>query len=304
VKVGIVLPLFSGDPDRVLERARRAEGLGFDGVFAFDHFFPPGAPSDRASIEAFTTLAAVASATERMSIGTLVTRVTLRPAGLIAKLAASLDAMSGGRMVLGMGTGDALNDAESEAFGFPTPDAEERRRLLEETVRACRALLAGEAWPGGELVPPLAGPVVPPPPQAGGPPIWVGGTSRATVRVAGRVADAWNGWGLDAQGFAQRAQVLAEEAERAGRNVPPTWAGLALVGADDADLRRVAEERDRRADRDGLQRDIWSGTPPALVERLRRFSASGAAWAILMLAGPGDRIELVADAVLPRVHEM
>jgi alkanesulfonate monooxygenase SsuD/methylene tetrahydromethanopterin reductase-like flavin-dependent oxidoreductase (luciferase family) len=61
VKVGLVLPLFSGDPDRVLAFARRAEELGYDGVFAFDHFFPPGAARDRPSLEAFSTLAASGS---------------------------------------------------------------------------------------------------------------------------------------------------------------------------------------------------------------------------------------------------
>ena len=91
VKVGLVLPLFSGDPEQVLTFARRAEDLGYDGLFAFDHLFPPGAPSDRASLEAYTMLAAVASVTERVAIGTLVTRAALRPAGMVAKLGASLD---------------------------------------------------------------------------------------------------------------------------------------------------------------------------------------------------------------------
>jgi alkanesulfonate monooxygenase SsuD/methylene tetrahydromethanopterin reductase-like flavin-dependent oxidoreductase (luciferase family) len=304
VKLGIVLPLFSGDPERVGRRARRAEQLGFDGVFAFDHFFPPGAPGDEPSLEAFTTLAAIAAVTERVAVGTLVTRVTLRPPGLIAKMAASLDAMSSGRMLLGIGTGDALNDAESEAFGFPTPSADERRGLLEEAVRSCRALFAGEAWPGGEHVPALAGPLAPPPARAGGPPIWVGGTSPATVRLAGRIGDAWNGWGLDADRFDRRVAMLRESAQGAERDVPPTWAGLALVGADDADLRRLRDDRQRHAGEHGLEPGVWSGTPSALVERLRRFATAGATWSILMLAGPADRIDLVAETVMPAVGEM
>ena len=61
LKVGLILPIFSGDPAKVLDAAVAAERLGFDGVFAYDHFFPPGGPSDRPALEAFTTLAAVAS---------------------------------------------------------------------------------------------------------------------------------------------------------------------------------------------------------------------------------------------------
>ena len=87
LKVGIILPMFSGDPGKVLEAARSAESLGFDGAFAFDHFFPPGGAPDRPALEAFTTLAAVAGVTERVRLGTLVTRAVLRPPGMVAKMA-------------------------------------------------------------------------------------------------------------------------------------------------------------------------------------------------------------------------
>ena len=85
MKVGLILPLFSGKAERVLEAAREAEELGFDGAFVFDHFFPPGGPRDRPALEAFTTLAAVGAATRRITLGTLVTRASLRSAGLLAK---------------------------------------------------------------------------------------------------------------------------------------------------------------------------------------------------------------------------
>src|SRR5207244_915587 len=70
IKVGLILPMFSGDPGRILVSAVEAERLGFDGVFVFDHFFPPGGSSDRPSVEAFTMLAAVAARTRRIRVGT------------------------------------------------------------------------------------------------------------------------------------------------------------------------------------------------------------------------------------------
>ena len=132
LKIGLVLPLFSGDPERVLSFARQAEELGFDGVFAFDHLFPPGAAADRPSLEAFTVLAAVGATTSRLVVGTLVTRAQLRPAGLLAKAAAQLDAVSGGRrVVLGIGTGDPIDDPEHRAFGIRSLSRDDRRAHLQ-----------------------------------------------------------------------------------------------------------------------------------------------------------------------------
>src|SRR5437867_10087356 len=111
--------MFSGDAGKVLASATASERLGYDGLFAFDHFIPPGAAPDRPSLEAFSTLGAVAAATTRVQLGTLVTRTVLRPPGLLAKLAATVDVISGGRMILAVGTGDPIDRPEHQAFGFP-----------------------------------------------------------------------------------------------------------------------------------------------------------------------------------------
>src|SRR5262249_34157468 len=126
-RLGLVLPLFSGSTDRVLGAARNAEALGYDGVVVFDHFFPPGASPERPSLEAFTTLAAVGAVTTRVRVGTLVARAQLRPAGLLAKMAAGIDDITGGRMILGVGTGDPIDEPEHRAFGIPTLSKSERR---------------------------------------------------------------------------------------------------------------------------------------------------------------------------------
>jgi alkanesulfonate monooxygenase SsuD/methylene tetrahydromethanopterin reductase-like flavin-dependent oxidoreductase (luciferase family) len=183
LRVGVILPMFSGDPGPVLEAARSAESLGFDGVFAFDHFFPPGGPPDRPALEAFTTLAAVAAGTNRVQLGTLVTRALLRPPGLVAKMMSTLDLISEGRTILGIGTGDPIDRPEHDAFGFPTLGVRERRAHLAETVSALQALFEGTAYPGGEHVPALAGPLAPACVRPGGPPIWLGAQSDEVERV-------------------------------------------------------------------------------------------------------------------------
>lgn len=294
-RVGLVLPMASSDTERVVAFARDAEELGFDGLFAFDHFFPPGAPADRPSLEAYTTLAAVGTATARVGIGTLVTRASLRSAGLLAKQATALDDVSGGRFILGIGTGDRISRTEHAAFGLPPVGAEIRRRHLIETVRAVRALVRGEAWEGGEHVPAMSGPLLPPPRTPSGPPIWVGGTSLAMVRVAAREADGWNGWGLDVATFARRVALLRSEAS--GREVEATWGGAIVVGRTADEAEGLAEARRAR----GVSDDAFVGDVQGSADHLERLADAGAAWAIVLAAGARDRMELIGERVLPLV---
>jgi alkanesulfonate monooxygenase SsuD/methylene tetrahydromethanopterin reductase-like flavin-dependent oxidoreductase (luciferase family) len=296
VKVGLILPMFSGDAKKVLTAARSAEELGFHGVFAFDHFFPPSAPPDRPALEAFTTLGGVAAATKRLRIGTLVTRAVLRPAGMLAKLASTLDLISGGRMILGLGTGDPIDRPEHDAFGFPNLSVGDRRAHLAETVVAVKALFGGEVYQGGEHVARLEGPLLPPAVQPGGPPVWIGAQSDAVVRLAGGLADGWNGWGLDPAAFAAKASVLAEEAARTDREVEATWAGIVLVGEDEEESEALLARRSERGMSDSL---AWSGPADRFTEHLRALERAGATWAIMVLAGPAGRRELLAERVLP-----
>ncbi len=299
MKVGLILPLFSGDPERVLSFARRAEELGYDGVFAFDHFFPPGAPSDRPSLEAFAMLSAVAAVTERIAVGTLVTRASLRPAGLLAKLAASVDDISKGRMVLGIGTGDPIDRPEHVAYGLTYLEKLERREHLVETIRAVKALFGSKPWPGGSRVPPIPGPLLPPPVTAGGPPVWVGGFADEVVRIAGREADAWNGWGMSIPEFARKVSILHDAAAAGGRDAAATWAGIVVVGEDEDEAGRMLDDRDKKG---FLETNVWAGGADSFLSWLDGLEAAGATWAVLVPAGPRDRTELIAERVLPHAR--
>jgi alkanesulfonate monooxygenase SsuD/methylene tetrahydromethanopterin reductase-like flavin-dependent oxidoreductase (luciferase family) len=289
MKLGLVLPLFTDDARGVLDFARHAEELGYDGVFAFDHFFPPGTSPARPSLEAFTTLSAVAASTERLAVGTLVARAVIRPAGLLAKMAASIDTASGGRMILAIGSGDSVDEPEHRAFGLPRPGLKERRAILEETVRAVQALFDGETWPGGEHVPPLQGPLAPPP-RPGGPPVWIGGRSPSVVEMAARLADGWNAWGAPLEEFADKTRTLHETA--GSRSVEATWAGVALVGEDDEDARALLEARRVKSP---IESNLWNGSADAFAEHLRALEEAGATWAIVQPSGPPDRIDVIAS---------
>lgn len=299
MNVGVILPLFSGKTERVLEAAREAEELGFDGAFVFDHFFPPGGSRDRPALEAFTTLAAVAASTRSITVGTLVTRASLRPTGLLAKTSSWLDAASGGRVVLGIGTGDPIDRAEHEAYGIPMLGRSERRAHLEETVRGLKALFSGQRFEGGRYVPPLAGPLRPPPARRGGPPIWLGAQAKDVIRMAGRLADGWNGWGLAVEGFREKAEFLFREADAAGRTAEATWAGIVLVGEDEAETQDLLDRRKAR----GMDDHIWAGTTAQLTAFLFGLEGAGATWAVLVPAGPKDRAALIAREVLPELSK-
>ena len=292
MKVGVSLPVFTADPARPLDVAARAAALGVDGVFSPDHLFPPvfypPSGADRPALEAFMVLAAAAARNPGLYVGTLVARVTLRSTGLLAKQASMLDEISGGRAILALGAGDRASIPEQERYGFPFPPVHERLQLLQETVLALRALFAGEAWAGGAAVPALDGPILP----VGSPELWIGGLSDAVLAVAARVADAWNGWGLDAGGFDEKVRRLRELAE--GRAIRVTWGGIALVGEDRRDLERLLAEREQR----GLSIEgVWTGTATELRSFVDRLGEAGAEWFIVLPAGPADRLDVVAGAL-------
>ncbi|MGH2679952.1 MAG: LLM class flavin-dependent oxidoreductase [Actinomycetota bacterium] len=286
MKLGISLPMFTADTGRPIHAAARAAAAGYDGVFAPDHLFPPGAPG-RPALEPFAILAAVAALHPGLHVGTLVSRASLRPVGVLAKQAAALDQMSGGRAILGLGAGDSVSRPEHEAFGIPFASVADRVAILEETVRALRALFAGERWGGGGHVPPIAGPLRPP----ASPQLWVGGRSSEVIAIAAASADAWNGWALDADGFEEAAGELARLAD--GRPVLPTWGGIALVGTDRGELDRLREERRAK----NLSMDVWYGDAVDLRAFADRLEAAGCAWMIVLPVGGDDRLEVVAEAL-------
>jgi alkanesulfonate monooxygenase SsuD/methylene tetrahydromethanopterin reductase-like flavin-dependent oxidoreductase (luciferase family) len=291
VKLGVSLPVFTDDVARPLNVARRAAEAGYEGAFAPDHLFPPGRPGSP-SIDAFTLLSAVGASYPELTIGTLVTRASLRPAGLLAKQAAGLAEIAGRGAVLGLGMGDKHSLAEHQAYGIPFPPIEERRVMLEETALACRALFRGEPWPGGDRVPAIAGPILPRAPAE----VWLGGVSERVIESAARAGEAWNGWQLDADGFEGRALRLAELAREAGRDpveVPPTWGGIALVGEDAAALRTLEEERATK----GLPMNVWHGTVDDLRIFADRLRAAGGTWLVVVPAGPSDRLDLIARSL-------
>lgn len=202
--------------DEVLATCAHAEETGWDGVWIADHLMPGGGRDDLPVTECWTTLAAVAARVPRVRIGTLVCGNTFRHPGLLAKMAATADVISGGRLVLGLGAGWQEN--EHAAFGIELPPPRERLERLDEACRIVKALLGdGRASFDGDHYE-LRDAVVEPRREEGTVPLLVGvkGEQRA-LGIAARHADEWNHWATP-DGFAQKWKVLQQRCDEIGRD--------------------------------------------------------------------------------------
>lgn len=335
MRVGLALPQYDfslpgGGPiafARLAEQATRAERLGFDAVYVSDHFFASlerygGDETRYGALEPLTTLAALAPITERVRLGTLVVSAGFRHPGLLAKMATTIDRLSGGRLDLGLGAGWYAD--EFEAFGYPFRAASDRFDVLEEVLGYLDALFDGEpASFDGERFALRDAFNHPRPVQEPRPPVFVGGKGGARLlRLVARHADGWNAvWRWTPDAYAERAEAAAAACERERRDPATLRRSLGLftvVGEDDRDLeRRYAAMSAALPDGVGaatrledLRAEGLAGTPDAVVERVAAFAEVGVSE---LIVGPGpvwfsmpdpSMLDLLAEAVLPRLRAL
>jgi len=202
---------------RSVELARRAEEVGYDHVWVYDHVETVPRREPTTVFEPFTMLAALAPQVPRVRLGQMVTCAAYRNAGLLAKEAACIDVYSGGRVVLGLGAG--WYEEEYRAYGWDFPSAGERLALLDETLTVVRSLWTQETttFTGRHLR--FEGAYCDPKPLQRLPEIWVGGGGeRRTLRIAARHADATN-WQVGIEAFRRKSEVLEEHCAAIGRDV-------------------------------------------------------------------------------------
>ena len=232
---GLQLPNFSfpgpfGGPDaepvptegmfeHVAGLAGVAEDVGFESVWVMDHFWqlPPLGGPDQPILEGYTLLGALAARTQRVKLGTLVTGVTYRNPALLAKMVTTLDVISGGRAILGIGA--AWYEEEHAALGFEFPPVSERMHRLEQAVQICRAMFTEDAPSFNGMHYRIDGAKnVPRPIQQGGPPILVGGSGeKRTLRIVARYADMCNIHGSAAT-IKRRLDILRAHCDEVGRD--------------------------------------------------------------------------------------
>ncbi len=224
MKIGLQIPDFTtpGGPPRLgrdlATVARTADDAGFSYLAVMDHFFQIGVigPPEREMLEAYTTLGYLAGHTSRAKLLTLVTGVTYRHPGILAKIITTLDVLSAGRAWLGIGA--AWNDEESRGLGIPFPPVAERFERLEETLQICLQMFRGDEAPYSgrhyQLERPLNSPA---PLSQPHPPILIGGSGeKKTLRLVARYAQACNLFpGPD---LARKLDVLRGHCQAEGRD--------------------------------------------------------------------------------------
>jgi alkanesulfonate monooxygenase SsuD/methylene tetrahydromethanopterin reductase-like flavin-dependent oxidoreductase (luciferase family) len=290
MEFGLILTQFTDRWHNVEGDARRAEEVGLDSIWLADHLLRPGVP-DGFIFEAWSALGYLAGITERVRLGHLVNCVSFRNPGLLAKMAATLDIASNGRLELGLGAG--WSQAEYEAFGYEFPSAGERRRYFAEYLDAL--LLLFEGGPvnfEGEFVTLRDAYCLPRPVQEPHPPIVVGTGGPMMRAIAGAKADVWNCPARLLPDLESARAVVMEAA--AGRRVRTTLQIPVAVGRDRAEADAARDLAATNLAWMGDLSDIGiSGTIDEAEEQVRRYQALGADGLTAVLPGSRMRPALI-----------
>ena len=299
-------PQFGATYDDQVAAARVTEEEGFDAFFRSDHYLTMG-PGDGTPgpTDAWISLAGLARETSRIRLGTLVTSATFRLPGPLAISVAQVDAMSGGRVELGLGAG--WFDDEHRAYGIPFPALGERFERLEEQLEIVAGLWGTPSGArfsfSGKHYALENSPALPKPVQSPSPPLIVGGSGKSrTPRLAARFADEFNApfaQPVDAGSHYARVREACEAAGRDPSSVRLSAAVTVCCGVDDAEVTRRAERIGQPVE--ALKAFGACGKPTEVAERLNQWVEAGAGSLYLQVLDMADldHIRLLAREVAP-----
>jgi F420-dependent oxidoreductase-like protein len=283
--------------------AKAVEDLGFAGLFRSDHYTNPQ-PPDMDSLELWVSLSWLASHTQRIEFGPLVSPVSFRQPTMTARMAGAVDDLSGGRLRLGLGAG--WQEREHRNYGWNLLSVPERMARFEEGLEVISGLLHsdkpfdfnGKYYQIKEAI------LLPRPQRPGGPPLVIGGNGlQRTLPLVARYADEWNSVFLTPARFAERNALLNGLLEKQGRQpaeVRRTMMTNLVFGRNEAELQPKLEGRSAAELRD---QGRVAGTPSDVVEQLNRLAEVGVQRVMLqwLELDDLDRLEALAQTVLPQL---
>jgi F420-dependent oxidoreductase-like protein len=302
--------------------AQRADAGPWESIWVFDHFHTTPVPTDEATHEAWTLMSAFGAVTERVRLGQMCTCMSYRNPAYLAKVAATCDHISGGRIEMGIGAG--WYEHEWRAYGYGFPPARERLRMLDEGVQIMRqAWTEGRATLDGQHYQVDGAIVRPLPLQAGGIPLWIaGGGEKVTLKIAAKYARYTNFAAGTPEEFARRSEILKGHCDTVGTDydaiVRSSNFGI-YIGETEADVqKRIDAVRDRVTPHIGAEKAASSiaqhtangsgagvGTPAQIVEKLGRLRDLGMTYAIVNFpesAYDQSGIELFEREVIPALR--
>ena len=288
--------------------AEAVERLGFVGLYRSDHFTNAN-PPDKDSLEMWISLAWLASHTDRIEFGPLVSPISFRHPAFSARMAAAVDDLSGGRLVLGLGAG--WQEREHTNYGFDLLEINDRFDRFEEGLEIVRLLLNSDnaADFEGQYFQLQEGILLPRPQRPGGPPILIGGNGRKrTLPMTARYAQEWNALMTTPQEFSSLNQhldgLLVEQSRDPGEVKRSMMVGC-IFGTDDSQVeQRVAERTKGERSADDLrQRGVIVGTPSEIAAQLIQLEQAGVQRVMLQWIDLDDieGLEIIARQVLPEL---
>jgi F420-dependent oxidoreductase-like protein len=291
----------------LLRVARAAESLGFAGFFRSDHYLGIMGDGRPGPTDAWVTLAGLARETNHIRLGTLVSPATFRLPGPLAIMVAEVDAMSGGRVELGLGSG--WYASEHRAYGIPFPDLRTRFDMLSEQVEIIDGLWrtpVGERFSfRGAHYQLTDSPALPKPVQSPRPPIILGGVGRKrSARLVARFANEFNvAWSplADTSEIFTRLKANLADTDRDPASLAYSAGQIICVGKDEADVRRRAAVL--RQDAGTLRTSGLAGTPAEVVDKIGQLANLGVSRIYLQFLDLTDisQLELIAAEVLPQL---
>jgi F420-dependent oxidoreductase-like protein len=310
MRVGIMIEGQEGLTwERWLTLVGAAENLGYESLCRSDHLTGLAGESRRPSLETWTSLSVLATRTRRIRFGPMVSPITFYHPALLAKMAAALDTLSGGRLDLGIGAG--WNEHEHVMFGIPMPPLKERLDRLECGARHIRALGAGQPVTLDQPYYPLRQAENYPLPSHGRLRLVVGGRGeKRTLRIVAEFADEWNATRVDIAGFRHKREVLAGHCRALGRDPETITRSLMVplaIGRGPAEVaQRIAAARaifpvmppDEAAWRAA---SFLVGSPADVTTTLEQWKQAGLERVLLQMLDQTDiaALELFAREVLP-----
>lgn len=276
-------PQYGFTYEKIREIASLIECLGFESLWVSDHFFMTDESVETPCLECWTTLAAIANDTKRLRLGSMVSSQSYRNPALLAKIAASIDNISGGRVNFGVGAG--WKEVEYKAYGYRYPPPAVRIRQLDEALDIAKLMWSmKKASYKGRYYSIEDAICAPKPVQRPRIPIWVGGTGGLTLKVAAKHADAVNfAWSQPPSFFEEKLSELEAKCRRIGRDYGEIRksAGLMITMADTREELELKLADQRRRSGTPYMRYLSRqppnivGTPDIIVERIREYVSLG-----------------------------